>query len=81
MTAMIRPELFKFERMTVDIETKGELTTGMTVANRRNRLVRLGPQGKYLGYLSNEAVEPNVDEATGIDDAGVKTLFMERVMS
>ncbi len=34
----VRPSLFKFEDYYVNVETKGEYTTGMTVTDRRNRL-------------------------------------------
>ena len=33
----IRPNFYRFEEHRVNIETKGEYTTGMTVADRRNR--------------------------------------------
>jgi purine nucleosidase len=37
---LLRPDLYTSERVFVDVETKGELTRGMTVADWRNVLER-----------------------------------------
>lgn len=77
--AIIDPGPFVLEKMKVDVETKGELTSGMTVANKRNTVVKIAGDGDHLGIVGNEKVEPNVDVATGIDEAKVKSFFLERV--
>lgn len=79
--AVLQPSLFTVEAMRVDVETQGELTTGMTVANRRNRVVKIGPEGDHLGLVGAEPIEPNVEVCTGIDEKGVKELFLERISS
>jgi len=77
--AILDRALFIAEPMRVDVETSGELTTGMTVANRRNRVVKIGPEGDHLGLLGAEDVEPNVDVLTEIDEEGVKEYFIKRI--
>lgn len=76
---LIRRSLFTVEKMYVEVETKGELSTGMTVANRRNLRVKIGPEGDHLGLVGVEQLTPNVDVCTGIDEKGVKELFLERI--
>ncbi|MGH9803692.1 MAG: nucleoside hydrolase [Candidatus Acidiferrales bacterium] len=76
---VIQRSLFTLEKMYVEVETKGELSTGMTVANRRNLRVKIGPEGDHLGLLGVEPLEPNVDVCTGIDEKGVKELFLGRI--
>lgn len=77
--AIIDSRPFTMEKMKVDVETKGELTSGMTVANKRNIAVKIAQDGDHLGIVGNEPVEPNVDVATGIEEAKVKSFFLERV--
>jgi inosine-uridine nucleoside N-ribohydrolase len=77
--AMLDHSLFTIEPMKVDVETKGELTTGMTVANKRNIVVKIGPDGDHLGLIGNEPVKPNVDVATGIQEEKVRRFFLDRV--
>jgi inosine-uridine nucleoside N-ribohydrolase len=77
--ALIGRDLFTMEPMNVDIEVKGELTSGMTVANRRNSLVRISPEGDHLGITGSDPVTPNVNVCTGIDEQGVHRLFLDRV--
>lgn len=40
LAAIAQPQLFRTQRMAVDVETRGELTRGMTVFDRRQFLVR-----------------------------------------
>ena len=77
--AVINPSLFTFEAMKVDIETKGELTTGMTVANRRNRIQKIEPEGDHLGIVGTTPVQPNVQVCTDISADAVKQLFLQRL--
>jgi purine nucleosidase len=79
--AVINPSLFTFEAMKVDIETKGELTTGMTVANRHNRIEKIEPEGDHLGITGTTPVQPNVQVCTDISADAVKRLFLQRLSS
>jgi purine nucleosidase len=78
---VIEPSLFKFEAMKVDVETKGELTTGMTVANRRNHVQKIEPEGDHLGIHGMVPVQPNVQVCTDIDADAAKQLFLRRLSS
>ncbi|WP_168565252.1 nucleoside hydrolase [Crateriforma spongiae] len=53
LLSVLEPELFQWEPMAVDVETKGELTRGMTVADLRMR-----PQ-----WTSNMEVATEINEA------------------
>jgi inosine-uridine nucleoside N-ribohydrolase len=79
--AVVNPSLFKFEAMKVDIETRGELTTGMTVANRRNRIEKIEPEGDHEGIVGTTPVQPNVQVCTDISADAVKQLFLQRLSS
>jgi purine nucleosidase len=79
--AVIDPSLFSFEAMKVDVETKGELTTGMTVANRRNLIDKVEPEGDHLGITGTLPVQPNVQVATDINAEAVKQLFLQSLTS
>ena len=76
---VIQSRHFTTERMKVDVETAGPLTLGQTVANRRNVVVKIGPEGDHFGIVGSEPVEPNVDVAVAIEEQQVKALFMERL--
>jgi len=41
----IKPSFFQFENYHAQVETKGEYTLGMTIADRRDRL----PDNKFAG--------------------------------
>jgi len=58
---LIRPDLFTWEEMFVDVETRGELTRGMTVADMR-------PGNRQ---------EPNVRVLTDVNRAGFIELIFE----
>jgi inosine-uridine nucleoside N-ribohydrolase len=77
--AIISRDNFTMEPMNVDVETKGELTLGMTVANKRNYLVKIVPEGDHFGLSGGGPVQPNVDVCTGIDEQKVKRFFLDRV--
>jgi len=51
LAAVSRPELFRFQSMSVDIETRGDLTRGMTVFDRRT----------FIGHEENVSVAVEVD--------------------
>jgi inosine-uridine nucleoside N-ribohydrolase len=55
VAAVSRPQLFKSQRMVVDVETRGELTRGVTVVDRR----------RY------PELQPNIDVLTDVDVQGV----------
>ena len=61
MAYAVRPDLFKTQRLPVDIETQGALTAGATVADFDGRW------GKA----------PNVDVCLEVDASGVADLFVE----
>jgi pyrimidine-specific ribonucleoside hydrolase len=65
----IRPSLFKFASYKVQVETKGGITTGMTVADRRRRL----PEGKTQGE--------KMMICESVDSRGFKRLFLDRLIS
>ena len=56
-TAALHPELFEIELAAVDVELSGELTTGMTVFDRR----------RLREWRTNVAVATKVD-ASGVRD-------------
>ena len=68
VAARIRPSYYKFEDYHVHVETKGQYTTGMTVADRRGWL----PKRQLSGHRISACV-----------DVGIrfKQLFMKRLFS
>ncbi len=60
LTAAIHPELFTTEEMFGDVETRGDLTTGMTVFDRRPGI----------------NVQPNMEVATNVDSLSVKDFIL-----
>lgn len=58
--ALTHPGIFRFNVMAVDVETKGELTRGMTVCD--NRLLKVADKGE----IEAERAHPNVAVATEI---------------
>ena len=65
----IKPSLFEFADYKVHVETKGETTTGMTVADRREQL----PPSKMLGEKAMIC--------KNVDSRGFKRLFLDRLTS
>jgi len=65
----VKPSLFEFADYKVHVETTGEITTGMTVADRRER----PPSGKMLGE--------KVMICKSVDSRGFKSLFLDRLTS
>ena len=68
VAAKVRPSYYRFEDYRVQVETKGEYTTGMTVADRRGWL----PERELSGHRVSVCVD--------VDD-GFKQLFMKRLFS
>jgi inosine-uridine nucleoside N-ribohydrolase len=64
----VKPSLFDFASYKVQVETKGEFTTGMTVADRRARPADAQKrQGKKTMICKN------------VDSSGFKRLFLDRL--
>lgn len=58
---LLEPGLFTYEELSIDVETEGEITRGMTVADRRR----------------GQAKPPNVRVLTGVDRSGLVALLGE----
>ena len=67
VASKIRPSLFKFAGYKARVETKGEITTGMTVADRRVRLSEDKMRGEKMMICDN------------VDSRGFKRLFLDRL--
>ena len=65
----IRPSCFRFASYKVQVEIKGEITTGMTVADRRRQLPEGKGQGEEMLICEN------------VDSRGFKRLFLDRLTS
>ena len=65
--AVIKPTLYSFTDCHVQVETKGEYTTGMTIADRRRWL----PEKRLLGSPA---------KVCGGVDLGFKELFLDRLL-
>jgi inosine-uridine nucleoside N-ribohydrolase len=65
----IRPSCFRFASYKVQVETKGEITTGMTVADKRKRLPEGESQGEKMMICKD------------VDSRGFKRLFLDRLTS
>jgi purine nucleosidase len=70
LLAVLEPELFTWEGMAGDVETRGELTRGMTVFDRRLR-----PEWHQNMEVAREVVQTDAAEAIirGLRYAGQKT--------
>jgi len=64
----IKPSLFEFVGYKVQVETRGEITAGMTVADRRERLPESKMQGEKVMICKN------------VDSRGFKRLFPDRLI-
>jgi purine nucleosidase len=62
----IRPSLYKFSDYHIRVETKGDYTTGMTIADRR-------------AWLSEDKLDGDVVKVCSDVDQGFKRLFLERL--
>jgi len=63
----IKPSLFEYDRYKVQVETRGEITAGMTVADRRESLQEGKTPRKKMMICKN------------VDSRGFKQLFLERL--
>ena len=79
MGSVIDPSVIRTEKMWVDIETRGELTRGETVASRHNSNDRKVWKGDHYSIDNIETVPPNTNVAVGVNaDAFIK-LFISRL--
>ncbi|TMI55131.1 hypothetical protein E6H18_09905 [Candidatus Bathyarchaeota archaeon] len=65
----IKPSLFEYARYKVQVETRGEITAAMTVADRRESLQEGKTPGKKILICRN------------VDSRGFKQLFLDRLTS
>jgi inosine-uridine nucleoside N-ribohydrolase len=65
--------------MHVQVETKGELTYGETVANRYLILEAIEDAGDHYRITSFPRVKPNARVPVVVDSARFRSLFLERV--
>jgi inosine-uridine nucleoside N-ribohydrolase len=65
----VKPSLFKFASHRGQVETKGEITMGMTVADRPRQLAEGKVQGEKMMICEN------------VDSGGFKRLFLDRLTS
>lgn len=68
LAAVVDPSLVKTKRYAVGVETRGELTRGQTVVDRRDR------------RFSRGAKEANVDVCVSVESDRFLGLFMDRVV-
>ncbi len=74
VAALIQPELFQWESMQVSVETRGELTYGMTVCDYRH-LRGFGTPVQDRGPLRSETT--NAEVGMEIDEAGFLDLLID----
>ena len=79
MGVVIDPTFVTTQAMHVDIETRGELTRGETVANRQNSSDHRVFHGDHYVIDNIEKVEPNVQVAVEVDSERFIRLFMSCV--
>ncbi len=77
--AAIDRSLIATQDMRVDVETRGELTRGETVANRHNSADRKALRGDRYVIEGVEKVQPNVHVAVGSDARRFIQLFISRI--
>jgi len=79
MGVVIDPSLITTQDMRVEIETRGELTRGETVANRHNSTDHLVLRGDRYMVDNIERAEPNVHVAVGVDAERFLHLLVSRL--
>jgi inosine-uridine nucleoside N-ribohydrolase len=67
VSTKVKPSLFEFASYKVRVETKGEITAGMTVADRRRWLPESEMQGEKMMICKN------------VDSRGFKRLLLDRL--
>jgi len=65
----VKPSLFEFAAYRVQVETRGEITSGMTVVDRREKLAETKMQAEKIMICQN------------VDSRGFKHLFLDRLAS
>ena len=69
VASKIKPSLFEFAGYRVQVETRGEITSGMTVADRREKPAENKTQAEEMMICKN------------VDSRGFKRLFLDRLTS
>ena len=69
----------EIKSMRIDVETKGELTYGETVANRHLLVESFEDVGDHYEITSFPKVEPNAEVPTIVDGDRFVTTFIERL--
>ena len=77
--AAIDRSLIATQDLRVDVETRGELTRGETVASRHNSADRKALRGDRYVIEGVERVQPNVHVAVGSDARRFIQLFISRI--
>lgn len=77
--AAIDPTFLTTQDMRVDIETRGQFTRGMTVANRKNVVEKETVVDGHFEAIGVTPVEPNVHVATGIDAPRFVSFLLSRI--
>jgi len=67
--------------MHIDVETKGELTVGETVANRSLYLETVERVAERNRLVSFPRVEPNADVPVVVDHERFREMFFERLIA
>jgi inosine-uridine nucleoside N-ribohydrolase len=65
--------------MHIDVETKGKLTYGATVANRYLLLERTGDAGDHLTIVDFPKVKPNAEVPLVVEGERFVEMFLERI--
>jgi inosine-uridine nucleoside N-ribohydrolase len=68
VATQVKPSFFEFASYKVQIETRGEITAGMTVADRRQWLAEGEIQGEMMMMICKN-----------VDSRGFKQLFLDRL--
>lgn len=69
----------KSQRMRIDVETKGELTYGQTVANRNLRTLTFTDAGDHYEAGEFKTVQPNAEVPLVVDGERFLRMFLERI--
>jgi len=77
--AAIDPTFLTTQDMRVDIETRGQFTRGMTVANRKNVVEKETMVDGHAEAIGVTPVQPNVHVATGIDAPRFVSFLLSRI--
>lgn len=79
VAALARPELLTCPRARVDIETRGALTAGQSIANVSGRVEQHESRGDHDDITGSIYVEPNCQVALDVQSAAFVDLFCQRL--